>query len=357
MSVAGAKKQPNDWRGAPPDYSLYAPIPHLAEDFLAPLTPTQIQIVNWLKGQGKRQANDTWVCGQLSYAAIARGTRLHWTTVARNTAELREKQSLDTREVWARDQKGGRRVGTLYSIPSYSDALARRRAIPDAAVTPAGHVLFIGRAKRFMTREDAALWGIDLAKVPATGTRQPSVTHARVPRNAPLAEMPAPSAAARVDEETVLQALLVHCPAELDDAQRLIAAARGSAPEVPISVIVKEIADIAARKEALRKKGDKRPLNFGWFLNRIAAHVAKWQAAERVRAKDAARQALFDREERLNRIAVKLAALAKLGDGHGEALPDGGSERQFLLDAIAAADPAEVEAARGIAANARSMSA
>jgi hypothetical protein len=166
MSAAGARKQPNDWRGAPPDYSLYAPNPHPAEDYFALLTPTQEKIIRYLMSVGKRQENDIWVCGQHSWTSIGRAVRLHWTTVKRNVEALIQKQSLDRREVWSRNKKGGRRMGTLYSIPAFGDALERRRALPGVAVTANGALLYVGRFRTPMTMEAALKWGINLAKVP-----------------------------------------------------------------------------------------------------------------------------------------------------------------------------------------------
>ena len=200
MSVAGLKKQPNEWRGAPADYSAYAPHPHAAEDYFALLTPTQERIIRYLMSVGKRQENDVWVCGQHSWASIARAVRCHWTTVKRNIEALIQKESLDSREVWSRNKKGGRRMGTQYSIPAFGDALKRRRALPGVAVTSSGALLYIGRYRTPMSRETAIeKWAIDLAKVPSSSAAQrrslppePKMEAEAVESNPPPKEKPDP---------------------------------------------------------------------------------------------------------------------------------------------------------------------
>lgn len=374
LSIRGAKKRQNAWRGAPADYSLYAPVPHLAEDFWSLADATEEKILRILISGGKRQANDTWVCGQHSYAGLARQTRLHWTTIKRRVETTRFKEMVDTRPVWARDQKGGRRVGTLYSIPSYQDALERRRKIPGVAKTPAGHVLCIGRKKRLMTQAEAVdAWGINLAMMPPTSARQEparqrhsSVTHTHVTRNDPDSGMPAAPPANALDEDAILQALLAHCPANIQDARDLLAAARGAAPAIPLVAVLAELEEIARRKAALdAKRRDPRPIvTPRWFLDRMPSHVEHWRAAERVRAKDAEREARNARDARLNGLAWTIGRLEKLGDGDGEAMPDGSgdgvtyiTERAFDERQIAAADPAEVAEARRLRAGSRTMGA
>jgi hypothetical protein len=193
----GAKKQPTDWRGAPAEYSLYAPVPHKAEDYFSLLSPTQEKVVRYLMKVGTRNENDVWVCGQHSYADIARATRLHWTTVRRAVLSLIEKKSLERREVWSHGKKGGRRVATAYEIPAFKDVLERRRAIPGAAVTPEGHLLYIGRDKRIMMLEAAKLWAIDLAKVPNERAQQRAARAMRPP----VAQQPAVEAKATEQAE------------------------------------------------------------------------------------------------------------------------------------------------------------
>lgn len=193
--MTGATKRATEWFTPPPDKSAYAPSPHVAPDFYSLLSQTERILIEWFKQIGKRQENQSWVCGQWSYAKIAREVKLHWTTVRRAVASLKAKQSLDTRDVWSHDKKGGRRVGTLYTVPSYTDSLARRRAIPGVALTAVGHVICIGRAKRIMTREMAAEWQIDLAKAPRSdyskARRTPTIAEAAATAAASQQEAPA----------------------------------------------------------------------------------------------------------------------------------------------------------------------
>jgi hypothetical protein len=202
--MKGATKRASEWYTPAPDKSAYAPSPHVAPDFYSLFSQTERLLIDWLKSPkvGRRQENDSWVCGQWSYARIAREVKLHWTTVRRAVAGLKSKQSLDTREVWASDRKGGRRVGTLYTIPSYDDALARRRLIPGVAVTALGHVVYLGRAKRIMTREVAAEWRIDLAKAPRSAYSERRIRPANPAQAMPaVAERPAAPANGPPPEE------------------------------------------------------------------------------------------------------------------------------------------------------------
>lgn len=135
------------------------------------------------------QPSKIWVCGQHTYASIAQRLNLHWTTIRRAILALRDdKCSLDTREVWVNDQHGGRRMGTLYSIPAYADILQRRREIANAAVTPAGHLIYMGRARRIVTREMAEHWKIDLAKVPRSQQHEDRRQHHNSAEDATRAE-------------------------------------------------------------------------------------------------------------------------------------------------------------------------
>jgi hypothetical protein len=190
------KKRANEWRTPPAGLSAYAPHPHVAPNFDSLLTAHERLILDYFRNptqnkQAKQLDTRVWVCGQHSYATLARALRLHWTTIRRAICGLRAKQSLDAREVWSLDRKGGRRVGTLYSIPSYEDALARRRALPDAAITAAGHVVCIGRARKIMTRAEAAAWQIDLARAPRSYNE----------REQPRPPAPAPPATTTPEED------------------------------------------------------------------------------------------------------------------------------------------------------------
>jgi hypothetical protein len=182
-------KRATEWFTPDASTSAYAPSPHVAPDFYSLLTSNEERIIRWLTSPkvGRQLENKSWVCGQLSYAKIAAGTGLHWTTVKRAILGLKAKQSLDTRDVWSRDRAGGRRMGTLVSVPSFEDALERRRAIPDAAVTAVGHIVYIGRARRIMTKAQAAAWKIDLHKAPRSYAaeqkrRRPAAAAAAPPR-------------------------------------------------------------------------------------------------------------------------------------------------------------------------------
>ena len=233
-------------------------------------------MLDWLKSPRNKHAREldakAWYCGQWSYVTLARQLRMHWTTVRRALLGLIRKCSLDARPVWSLDGRGHRRVGTVYTIPAYGDALERRRALPDVAITAVGHLLCIGRSRRIMTKAEAQEWQIDLARAPRTYNERelpapaPAVDtaaasegeQAAAPAHGPPAEEGAMHQKPQAVPLAILKAFRLHVAGMVPkgDAEHLISAARQIAAGRGVPLTDEDICEcIHAGAAAAGKKG------------------------------------------------------------------------------------------------------
>lgn len=370
-------KQATAWYAPPPGVAEFAAVPHVAPLHDDALSGFQIRLTEYLKHPKRASKNEDegyTVHRAPTLDKIAADLRASKSTVRRSLNGSKKddplkdgliaKQSIQVFKVFSGNRTSGRRVATHYYIPPFAEVLLARRAIPGIALTAAGHPLVIGRRRRLMMTPEAVEWDVNLDLAPASERqakqreREHSVTHRSVPKQAPLAEMPA---TAQLDRDAILDRLLegYHIPANLDDAALLLKLARDSAPQIPIEAILDEMDDILQRKVALEQKGarPRKPTNPGWFHSRMPSHADRWKRAEAARARERDREARAARDARLNNLAQALAWSDQRQNDPARAASEDPRIIEMFEQDLAAADPGDLAEARGLLANTRSRSA
>jgi hypothetical protein len=371
----GAKKtEAPVWHGIPPDTPLYAAVPRAAPLYDDAHSSIQSRIVDWMMNRKRSECDEknAWTCrasklnqdGSIreapTYEAMARDLRVSKSTIWRAfklpDTGLFAKKSVQAYEVYSRNGSK-RRVRTIYHIPPFAEVLEARRQIPGVVLTKDRHIIVIGRRAEFVKAEMAERWSIKPELVPARKPKPQRVNEYFARAATQAAPKPATSMPAKnlLDEAAVLEALN-ECEAHADigDAVDVLADAHNFYAAMPITGIVDVIKAIAERKRLLDKKkhyGGASILSVGWIRNRLQAAIHVYRAQAMKAEAEAARQARWDRDERINRLAGYIVEMERASRNQGRAAPSDDTDRQILEmceKALAEADPADIDTARAL---------
>lgn len=349
-----APERPDTFRCQRPEtgWSIHSPIPRAGVDFDATVTLTQKRVYEYIRTHAKtRKLKDGGYdnADAPGYAEIGRELRLSRRTIARCVHALMLKGYVQAYERIAH----GHRVGTRYILPYWGKVREQWRRDRSIALTRNGDPVVYGRGKRWMTPAEAHAWKIPGVRVPDASEEQtpppaivprPDIDERAGTNKAPPAEDPEP------DEIEIIRAELVAwCGiAGENDARFLLETARQTDRETPAIAVVDGIRAAASIR---RKASPEYAFTPGWFQPKMDGAAREWRERARKHAREAQKQARWDRDHRINGLADCLLLLAS-GDA---AIPL--QDLAWMREQIDAADPEERAAAERLAAEQRARRA
>jgi hypothetical protein len=364
-----AARTPATWYKPPADVGLFAAVIRPAPLHDDALSQIQLRIVGWLKDPRRATKDEEGgysVHRSPPYEAMAKDLRVSKSTVWRAFKGIRRpgakefdgtgliaKQSVQVYAVYSRDGSK-RRVATHYYLPPYGAVLKARRAIPGIVLTAAGHPLVIGRRCRFVTRELAEAWGIQLDAVPASrhaAAKSPAIAESAPVAAAAPVEMPAAPAKGpptMEDLTPIRDVLFDFCHrGDESDCRLVFAAAQMGEP----SPLIEDIALIARAGCADRKRlHPDKPITPKFVADMVHARVPDWRERTRKKARDDEKERRYARDNRINSLAemVRLIDAGKVDAADRMLMTS--MQASDIDDLIATADRGELMQARALAA-------
>lgn len=304
----------------------------------------------------------------ISRAQLARELKMPESTVRNCLVSLIRKHSIaqwdEAAGRFARRTRGDFGGVTTWIVRSWAEALAMRRADP-AVGTVNGNCYVIGKGRRFLSPFEISAWKVD-AVVAERFSQTEKAPAAEIAANAgpppgpaaPPTQMsgssPPPGTEKRTgkpDFEPLKLAIIAACGEGSDKDVRKVwrhicREAGGRPPAPDVAAACEMVADVHA---TWRHLFGGKTLTPGLLATKVESRVRPWQQTQASRKHQEAKAAAFERERRINHLALYLNDLAVRD------LP--AADRALMEEVIASADPDELELARSLVAGGRTQAA